>query len=585
MFAVRLAHQFEQLQPNIIMQKPLIFLILLSLFSCQNNKQEADTILLNGNIYTVDEAMPTAQALAIKDGLILQVGTTEEIEKLKGEKTEVIDLKGQFTMPGFIEGHGHFSGMGYSLIDLNFLKSKNWDEIVQAVGEAAKKAKPGEWIVGRGWHQEKWDEALEQHVQGYPYHDHLSEVSPNNPVVLRHASGHALIANKVAMDAAGISKETPDPSGGHIVRSPSGEAIGVFEERAMSAITKVHEEYLATLSPEAQFERWQQGIELAQEECLRQGVTSFQDAGANFETIEDFKKMAEAGKLRLRLWAMLRRSSEELTGHLDGFPIIDAGNRHFTCRAIKTELDGALGSYGAWLLAPYNDKPGFEGQHTTTIEEMKAIAKLAFDKKMQLCVHTIGDRANRELLNLMEEITKSGGKPLNDLRWRSEHAQHIDPQDIPRFAKLGVIAAMQGIHCTSDAPFVVKRLGEERSRTGAYPWQSLLKAGAIVTNGTDVPVEDVSPIECFYASVTRKRHQSSNTGLELFPEQKMTRAQAIHSSPAANAYAAFEEEWKGNAHARQGGGHRGLSNDLLNCTDEEILKTKVVMTMVGGKVQ
>ncbi len=567
------------------MQKTLFLLLFSILFSCQNNqKQLADTILVNGNIYTVDETNPSAQAVAIKDGMVLQVGSNAEIEKLKGPKTEVIDLNGQFVMPGFIEGHGHFSGMGYSLIDLNFLKSKNWGEIVQAVAEAAKKAKPGEWIVGRGWHQEKWNEALEKHVQGYPYHDHLSEVSPNNPVVLRHASGHALIANKAAMDAAGISKESPDPAGGHIVRSPSGEAIGVFEERAMEAIARVHQEYLATLSPEAQLERWQEGIKLAQEECLRQGVTSFQDAGSHFDEIERYKKMAEDGKLLLRLWTMVRHSSEELTGQLDDFPIIDAGNRHFTCRAIKTELDGALGSYGAWLLAPYNDKPGFTGQNTTTIDEVKAIAKLAFDKKMQLCVHTIGDRANRELLNLMEEITKSGGKPLNDLRWRSEHAQHIDPQDIPRFAQLGVIAAMQGVHCTSDAPFVEKRLGEERARTGAYPWQSLLKAGAIVGNGTDVPVEDVSPIECFYASVTRKRHQSSDNGLELFPEQKMTRAQAIQSYTAANAYAAFEDEWKGTLTPGKVADIVVLSNDLLNCTDEEILKTKVVMTMVGGKV-
>ncbi len=566
------------------MQKSFLLLLLLALFSCQTNKQEADTILLNGNIYTVDEANPSAQAIAIKDGIILQVGTNEAIEQLKGEKTEVIDLKGQFVMPGFIEGHGHFSGMGYSLIDLNFLKSKNWDEIVQQVAEAAKKAKPGEWIVGRGWHQEKWDKALEQHVQGYPYHGHLSEVSPDNPVVLRHASGHALIANKAAMDAAGISKETPDPAGGHIVRDASGEAIGVFEERAMEAIAKVHQEYLATLSPEDQLKRWQQGIELAQQECLRHGVTSFQDAGSHFDEIERYKKMAEEGKLRLRLWAMVRHSSEELTGHLDGFPIIDAGDRHFTCRAIKTELDGALGSYGAWLLAPYNDKPGFEGQNTTTIEEVKAIAKLAFDKKMQLCVHTIGDRANRELLNVMEEITASSGQSLTQLRWRSEHAQHIDPQDIPRFAKLGVIAAMQAIHCTSDAPFVVKRLGEERARTGAYPWQSLLKAGAIVGNGTDVPVEDVSPIECFYASVTRKRHQASDTGLELFPEQKMTRAQAIRSYTLSNAYAGFEDEWKGTLTPGKVADIVVLSNDLLNCSDEEVLSTKVQMTMVGGKV-
>ncbi|MCF8246767.1 MAG: amidohydrolase [Saprospiraceae bacterium] len=567
-----------------MMNKPLFLLVFVALFSCQNSKQEADTILLNGNVYTVDEANPTAQAIAIKDGLILRIGANEDMAELNGEKTEVIDLGGQFAMPGFIEGHGHFSGMGYSLIDLNFLKSKNWEEIVAAVGEAAKKAKPGEWIVGRGWHQEKWNEALEQHVQGYPYHDHLSEVSPNNPVVLRHASGHALIANKVAMDAAGISKESPDPAGGHIVRDPSGEAIGVFEERAMASIAKVHQEYLATLPPEAQLERWQNGIELAQAECLKHGVTSFQDAGSHFDEIERYKKMAEEGKLRLRLWAMVRHSSEELTGHLDGFPILDAGNRFFTCRAIKTEIDGALGSYGAWLLAPYNDKPGFEGQNTTTIEEVKAIAKLAFDKKMQLCVHTIGDRANRELLNVMEEITKSGGKSLNDLRWRSEHAQHIDPADIPRFAKLGVIAAMQGIHCTSDAPFVVKRLGEERARTGAYPWQSLLKAGAVVGNGTDVPVEDVSPIECFYASVTRKRHQASDKGLELFPEQKMTREQAIRSYTLSNAYAAFEDEWKGTLTPGKVADIVVFSNDLVNCSDEEILKTKVVMTMVNGKM-
>ncbi len=562
----------------------LLFLSLL-FFSCQQNQPAPDTILLNGNIYTVDEKMPQAQALAIKDGLILQVGTNEEIEKLKGDKTQVIDLQGQFTMPGFIEGHGHFSGMGYSLIDLNFLKSKNWNEIVQAVAEAAKTAKPGEWIIGRGWHQEKWDEALQRHVQGYPYHDDLSEVSPDNPVMLRHASGHALMANKAAMDAAGISKETPDPSGGHIVRSPSGEAIGVFEERAMSAIAKVHEEYLATLSPEAQLERWYQGIELAQQECLRQGVTSFQDAGSSYDEIARYKKMAEEGKLNLRLWAMLRHSSERMKGNLGGFPIIDAGNRFFTCRAIKTELDGALGSYGAWLLSDYNDKPDFTGQNTTSIEEVKTIAALARDHDMQLCVHTIGDRANRELLNLMEELTADEGKNLKDLRWRSEHAQHIDPQDIPRFAELGVIASMQAIHCTSDAPFVVKRLGEERARTGAYPWQSLLQAGAIVTNGTDVPVEDVSPIESFYASVTRKRHQPGNTGMELFPEQKMTREQAIHSYTLACAFSGFEETWKGSLKPGKVADIVVLTNDLINCTDDEILKTEVVMTFVGGEVK
>jgi predicted amidohydrolase YtcJ len=557
----------------------------LFLFSCQNNQPAPDTILLNGNIYTVDEKMPRAQALAIKDGLIQQVGSNEEIEKLKGEQTQVIDLQGQFAMPGFIEGHGHFSGLGYSLIDLNFLKSKNWNEIVQAVAEAAKTAKPGEWIIGRGWHQEKWDEALERHVNGYPYHDHLSEVSPNNPVMLRHASGHGLIANEAAMKAAGITRETPDPTGGRIVRDASGEAIGVFEERAMEAIAAVHEAYLETLSQEEQQERWRRGIELAEQECLSKGITSFQDAGSGFEEIEDYKKMAEAGQLDLRLWVMVRRPSQELRDRLDGFPIIDAGNRFFTCRAIKTAFDGALGSFGAWLLEDYSDKPGFKGQNTVPVEEVKAIAAIARDHNMQLCVHTIGDRGNHELLNLMEELTVAEGKDLKALRWRSEHAQHIDPQDIPRFAELGVIAAMQGIHCTSDAPFVVKRLGEERARTGAYPWRSLLDAGAIIANGTDAPVEDVSALESFYASVTRRRHQPKDTGLELFPEQKMTREEAIKSYTLSCAYAAFEEEWKGSLTPGKVADIVVLSKDLLICADEEILQTEVMMTMVGGVVK
>jgi predicted amidohydrolase YtcJ len=570
-------------------KNPALYILLLTFcffVFCKNKPvEQADTILFNGNIYTVDANQPSAEAIAIKDGLIKAVGSNEEMEKWKGATTKVVDLKGQFTMPGFIEGHGHFSGLGYSLIDLNFLKSKNWNEIVAAVAEKAKTAKPGEWIIGRGWHQEKWDEALERHVNGYPYHDHLSEVAPNNPVMLRHASGHGLIANKTAMDMAGISRETPDPAGGRIVRDASGEAIGVFEETAMAAINRIHKEYLETLSQEEQLARWYEGIALAEKECLAKGITSFQDAGSPFTEIDRYAEMAEKGELDLRLWAMVRQPSEEMKDRLDGFPIIDKGNRFFTCRAIKTAFDGALGAFGAWMLEDYNDKPGFQGQNTVPLEEVKACAALARDHNLQLCVHTIGDRANRELLNLMEELTAAEGKDLKALRWRSEHAQHIDPQDIPRFASLGVIAAMQGIHCTSDAPFVVKRLGEERARTGAYPWRSLLDAGAIINNGTDAPVEDVSALECFYASVTRRRHQPKDHGLELFPEQKMTRAEAIKSYTLSNAYSAFEEEWKGSITPGKVADIVVLSNDLLTCGDEEILETEVVLTMVGGVVK
>jgi predicted amidohydrolase YtcJ len=557
-----------------------VFLLSSSFFACQQ-KESADTIFINGKICTVDEKNPQAEALAVAGERIIAVGSNKAIEKLKNEKTQVIDLENKFVMPGFIEGHGHFSGVGQSLINLNFLQSKTWDEIVQMVAERAKTAKPGEWIIGRGWHQEKWTTTPAQNVLGYPYHDELSKVAPNNPVLLSHASGHALFANAKAMDMAGVSAETPSPLGGEIVRDNSGKAIGVFEERAMKVIYKVYQEYLETLSPEEQKKQWLKGIELAQKECLAKGVTSFQDAGSKFNELDWYKELAEAGKLDLRLWAMIRHSSKDMEGKLQSFPWINLGNGYFSVNGIKTEVDGALGSFGAWLLKSYQDKPDFEGQNTTSIEEVKKIAQMAREHKLQLCIHAIGDRANRVCLDIIEgELKKNpSDKPL---RWRIEHAQHLDPDDIPRFKKLGVIAAMQAVHCTSDAPFVVKRLGEERARKGAYAWRSLLDAGAVVTNGTDAPVEDVDPLRSFYAAVTRRR---ADNGMIFFPEQKISRKEAIYSYTLANAYAAFEEQDKGSLSKGKLADLVVLSEDLRNCPDEAILGTKVLMTVVGGKVK
>jgi predicted amidohydrolase YtcJ len=563
--------------------RPYLFgALLLLLAGCRPAPQEfADLILINGNIYTADAEGSRVEAVAVKGDRILKTGTNEEIEQLKGDSTQVIDLEGRFAMPGFIEGHGHYAGLGNSLMNLNFLKSKSWDEIVSMVEDRAKTSRRNDWITGRGWHQEKWTKPIEKAVLGYPYHDALSAVSPDNPVILHHASGHSLFANAKAMELAGITADTPNPPGGEIVRDARGTAIGVFEERAMSLITSAYAVYLSSLSSEQKKEQWLKGIALAEEECLSKGITSFQDAGSSFEELEWYRELAEAGKMNVRLWAMVRHPYHTLKDKLSAYPVVNAGNSFFTCRAIKTELDGALGAYGAWLLAPYNDKPGFSGQNTTPIEEVRRIAGLALQHKLQLCVHTIGDKANRELLNLCEELFQNNPDGKN-LRWRSEHAQHIDPADIPRFPELGIIAAMQGIHCTSDAPFVVKRLGEERARTGAYPWRSLLDAGAVVTNGTDAPVEDVSAIESFYATVTRKR---ADTGMAFFPEQRMTRAEAIHSYTLANAYAAFEENDKGSLEAGKLADIVVLSNDLLNCPDEAILETSIRMTIVGGKVK
>ncbi len=556
-------------------------ILCLFLWQCQAPGPKADLIIWNGQIATMESEAGEISAIAIVDDRIQALGGNQLVDEWMGDSTRVIDVEGAFVMPGFIEGHGHFSGLGSSLQNLNFLRSKSWDEIVSMVGEKVRESEKGDWIIGRGWHQEKWVRVPEENIHGYPYHDELSHVSPDNPVLLFHASGHAAFANRAAMDEAGITRETPDPAGGEIVRDTRGNAIGVFEERAQNLIRRSYQAYLETLTEDEKLAQWYEGIELAQAECLRKGVTSFQDAGSSFDWIERFRELAEQGKFDIRLWAMIRHGAEQMRGQLDPFPWLDLGNHHLTVRAIKSEVDGALGSFGAWLLEPYDDKPDFLGQNTTQITEVEAIADLARQHGLQLCVHAIGDRANREVLDIFERQYAQSEDPAA-LRWRIEHAQHLAPDDIPRFAELGVIASMQGIHCTSDAPFVEKRLGYERAKTGAYPWRSLLDAGAIISNGTDAPVEDVDPIESFYASVTRKR---IDNGFVFFPEQSMTRMEALKSYTIDAAYAAFEEDQKGSLKPGKLADITILSKNLLSCSDEEILDAEVLCTIVGGVVK
>jgi predicted amidohydrolase YtcJ len=290
--------------------------------------------------------------------------------------------------------------------------------------------------------------------------------------------------------------------------------------------------------------------------------------------------MAENNDLNLRLWAMARHSSEDLKDKVGDFRKVGIGNDFYTCRAIKSEVDGALGAFGAWLLKPYADKPGFHGQNTTDIYEVKKIADIALENDMQLCVHAIGDRANKVVLDIFENSIQD--QDPNQMRWRMEHAQHLDTADIPRFKEYGIIASMQGIHCTSDAPFVEKRLGYERAKYGAYPWRSLLDAGVVIANGTDAPVEDVDPIESYYASVTRKR---IDNGFEFFPEQSMTREEAIYSYTLGNAFAAFEEDIKGSIEIEKYADIVILSKNLITCEDEEILDTKILYTLVNGEIK
>lgn len=555
--------------------------------SCQSGdaeaSQPADLILYNAYVYPVAGDPIEDGAVVIRSGKIEALGETDVIlENWEKNALATKDCMGAFIMPGFIEGHGHFSGMGYNLIQLDLMDTKSWDEIVDSVAAKVAQAQPGEWIIGRGWHQEKWTTPLMNSVNGYPTHDALSSISPNNPVLLRHASGHASFGNAAAMRAANITSETPDPPGGHIVRDRNGNAIGVFEERAMAPVNEAYAAFRNTISEKEKHDEWFYAIEQAQDHCLKYGITSFQDAGSSYAEIARYNGLAAHDSLRVRLWVMLRHPYETLQEKgLDGFPILRSGQDMFTCRAIKSEVDGALGSFGAWLLEPYSDLPGKTGQNTTSIYDVKGIADMAMEKDMQLCVHAIGDRANRVVLDIFEGVLSQEDDGYQS-RWRIEHAQHLNPDDMPRFKTMGVIASMQGIHCTSDAPFVVKRLGEERARTGAYAWRSLLDQGVIIANGTDVPVERIDPFENFYASVTRKR---LDNGMVFFNEQAMTREEAIYSYTAGNAYAAFEEDIKGTLEPGKWADMVVLSNNLLNCAEDSISNTKVLMTLVGGKVR
>ncbi len=558
------------------------FILVFSIFNACSAKMHADLILYNAEIWTSENInSEQSDAIAIKDGKILEIGNSDDLMSLKTDNTTLIDVKGNFLMPGFIEGHGHFSGLGYSILNLNFLESRSWEEIVHQTGEKAKTLQSGEWITGRGWHQEKWDSIPSQNVNGYPYHTVLSTQTQNNPVVLYHASGHSVFANAAAMKQADINDDTPDPQGGRIVRDDKGKAIGVFEERAMALILEAYNDYLKGLSQEKLDQKWYSAIEKAEELCIKNGITSFQDAGSTFDEISKFKKLAESGKLDIRLWAMARHNSTELKEQISDAKVIQAGDGFFTCNAIKSEIDGALGAFGAWLLRPYDDKPGFIGQNTTDIYEVKKIADIALQENMQFCVHAIGDRANRVVLDIFEGVLAKDSTK-NDRRWRIEHAQHLDTTDIPRFKKNNIIASMQGIHCTSDAPFVVKRLGNDRAKYGAYAWRSLINMGVPIANGTDAPVEDVSAIKSFYASVTRK---IPATGETFFPEQKMTRHEALHSYTLGNAYAAFEEDFKGSLTPGKVADIIILDRSLLRCNDDDILNTQVLYTIINGKIK
>jgi len=542
-------------------------------------ERQADLIFRNGVVATMDPARPEAEAAAVGGERMVAIGTSERIDSLAGPATEVIDLDGGFVLPGFIEGHGHLMGLGRSLMQLRLRGARCWGDIVAMVAEAARTTPPGDWILGRGWHQDTWAEPPEPSVEGLPLHHRLSEAAPDHPVLLRHASGHSVLANAKAMELGGVTRDTADPGSGTIVRDAQGEPIGAFLEGAGWLVEQARSREVEAQSPRQREAFLRRQVELATAECLARGVTSFHDAGASLETIALYRTLADEGKLRLRLYVMAGASDDELREALPELRVVGYGGNRLTVRAIKRLIDGALGTRTAWMLEPYCDQPGNAGMCMTEPEAIETTCRLAVEHGMQMCVHAIGDRANREVLDIYERVLRDQPE-ATDLRWRIEHAQHLHPDDVPRFARLGVIASMQANHCTTDGAYADAALGERRASEGTYAWRSLLDAGAAVINGTDAPVEPVDPLTSLHAAVTRRLADGST----FCPEQCMARGEALRSYTVAAAHAAFEAHLKGSLAPGRLADLVVLDRDLRTCPAEDIASATVVLTVVGGEV-
>ena len=560
---------------------PRIIAIGFFAFACERPTEPADLVLLNGKILTVNEEQPEAEALAARGETIVALGSSSEIRKYVGDETEVIDLEGYLAIPGFIEGHGHYYSLGASLMELELRYTNSWAEIVSLVAQAAREARPGEWIVGRGWHQDKWDRTPEPNIEGLPFHHELSAVSPSNPVFLSHTSGHGVFVNAAAMEVAGITSRSVDPPGGEIVRDDNDDPVGMLRESAAQPARDVLARYKAERSEDEIEMDMRQQVRLAAENALENGITSFHDMGSTWEELDLLKVMAEEGNLPVRLYMAIQEPASEMKSRLDDYRIVGYGNKYLTIRCIGEKvLDGALGTHGGWLLEPYTDLPRSYGLNVTPVPEIRESAELAILHDYQMAIQGIGDRAARELFNIYEEQFREHPEK-KDLRWRIEHAQVTHPEDLLRYAELGVIPGIQGIFACSDGPWVTDRLGESRTQERGYVFRSMVESGAVVMNGTDPPVEEIDPIASFHCSIARQLPDGS-----IFqPEQRMTREQTLRSYTINNAYASFEETFKGSLELGKLADVTVLSKDIMTVPEDEILETEIVYTIIGGKIK
>jgi predicted amidohydrolase YtcJ len=549
----------------------LTVVLLSSLTSTPQQTTVADLVLKNGNIYTANEKNPRAEAIAMQGDRIVFVGSNAESQKFVGDKTRVVDLAGKTVLPGFTDSHHHLAGVGAREMTLNLEGLNSLEAFLQAVKGRVDQAKPGEWITGRGWIETFWQPPV------FPTRGDLDKIAPNNPVALQRADGHASIVNSAALTLAGIDKNTANPFGGEISKDKNGEPNGMLLDSAQGLVrSKI---------PPASAADGERAIILGVTRDISLGWTQIQDAGGSYHDIELYKKLYGEGKIKLRIYKAVHGPGPSADKLLSGGAVVGAFGNRFNARTIKVVSDGALGSRGAALLKPYADAPNTSGFLTVKREELAPMLQLALRNGIQVETHAIGDYANRFILDEYEKAFAAVPKNLRKIakpRWRVEHAQIVNPADIPRFAKLGVIPSMQPSHAIGDLHFAPSRVGVERL-AGAYAWQSFIKSGVIVPGGSDAPVERGEPMIEFYAAVSRK-DQKGFTGPGWHPEEAVTREQALKMFTLWPAYAAFEEKLRGSIEVGKLADLTILSADIMKIPELEILKTRNIMTVINGEI-
>ncbi len=593
-FSIFLVHSQSTAMKTILLIAIAFLLAAGAFMNIVSSKQHVDMIIVNAHIYTVDEKNSVAEAIAIRGSKIIAVGTTQDIQN-RYSSQNTVDANGKAILPGLIDSHAHILGLGKSLTELDLVGTSSAQDVARLVAEKVKHLKPGDWIRGRGWDQNDWGNG--NGIKPFPTASVLDKVAPNNPVILNRVDGHAIWVNSKTMQLAGVVNDTKMVvDGGKILRNPNGKPSGIFIDNAEQIIRTVVPKY----SKEEKIKMYSRAFD----ECVKYGLTGVHDMGIDLDDVQIYKEFGQAKKLPVRIYGLIDGTGELWNKMSRTGPYVDPLHHMFSLRAIKLYIDGALGSRGAALLTPYSDDPENSGLITMTPDSIRIVTELAIEHGFQVCVHAIGDRANRIVLDEFEKAEKRFPALSKNARLRIEHAQIISSEDIPRFKKLNILPSMQPTHATSDMYWAQARLGPERI-FGAYAWRSLLDDGNIIPGGSDFPIEHPNPLLGFYAAITRqdkngipknaddviKTFQVSPDGINnpeefeggWYVHQRMTRNEALRSFTIWGAYAEFADHQKGSIEPGKFADLVMLSKDIMTIEPKEILTTEVEMTIVDGQ--